>query len=93
MFDPSLLLRYRTVRADFRNDTELPSTGGQWLFLNPSLSWWLGKDVSVNAYFEIPIFADLEGTQATPSYRINLGLYWRLARKGKEPRLYLEEKK
>ncbi|MEL6639123.1 MAG: transporter [Bacteroidota bacterium] len=93
LFDPSLLLRYRTVRADFRNDTELPSTGGQWLFLNPSLSWWLGKDVSVNANFEIPIFADLEGTQATPSYRINLGLYWRLARKGKEPRLYLEEKK
>ncbi len=93
LFDPSLLLRYRTVNADFRNGTELPSTGGHWLFLNPGISWWMGKNISFNANFELPVYANLEGTQATPSYRINLGMYWRLKRKSRVELLELKDKK
>ena len=81
IWDASTLLRYRTVAADFRNGSKLPSTGGEWLFVNPSISWWWRPNVSFNANVEFPIYARLVGTQATPTYRINVGMYWRRDKK------------
>lgn len=79
LIDPALLVRYRTVRPDKIDGQNLPSTGGDWIFINPSLSFWLKPDLSFNINGELPLYAFLEGTQVTPTYRINLGLYYRMA--------------
>lgn len=77
LFDPSLQLRYRHAAPDFRNASRLPSTGGHWLFLNPGITLWLQPQISLQVNAEIPIYADVEGTQTTPTYRFNTGAYWR----------------
>jgi hypothetical protein len=79
LIDPALLFRYRTVEADQNDGSDLPSTGGNWLFINPSLSFWLRPNLSFNINGEIPIYSKLEGTQATPTYRINLGFFYKIA--------------
>ncbi len=75
IIDPSLLLRYRQVQADEQNGERVPSTGGQWVFINPGFTYWIQPDISFNANVSLPLFADITGTQATPTFRINLGFY------------------
>lgn len=94
LVDPSLLIRYRRTLSDRSRPnnipqdlTEVPSTGGQWIFLNPSFSVWLNTDWSVTLGVEFPLFADIVGTQVTPTYRFNAGMYYRLSLKEKETAL------
>lgn len=77
LLDPSILLRYRNVAADFRNGSELPSTGGSWLFINPGLVFWPKTNWSLQLNTEIPLYTNVMGTQTTPTYRFNIGSYWR----------------
>ena len=81
LIDPAVTLRYRRVRPDQVDELELPSTGGQWVFINPGLSYWLRDDMSLSAGIELPLFADIMGTQVTSTYRINVGIYYRLSLK------------
>ena len=83
LIDPALLMRFRTVEADQNNGADLPSTGGEWLFINPSLSIWLTPDLSINVNGEMPIYSRLEGTQATPTYRINTGIFYKIGMRNK----------
>lgn len=78
ILDPSLSLRYRHAGPDRFNGLEVPSTGGQWVFLNPGLSYWFNPDLAFNARVEIPLFADITGTQVSPTYRINAGFFSRI---------------
>lgn len=77
ILDPSLALRYRTVPADRLNELDLPSTGGNWIFINPGATHWITPAFSFNANVELPLSAYVDGTQASPSYRINTGLFYR----------------
>ena len=84
LFDPALLLRYRHAAADrIKSDlaspfNEIPNTGGQWIFINPSISYWLGTKASINANFELPLYANITGTQVSPTYRLNIGFYYKI---------------
>lgn len=84
LIDPALTLRYRQVRPDRVDELKLPSTGGRWLFINPSLSYWPRDDLSISAGVEFPLFADITGTQVTPTYRLNVGAYYRISLKNSE---------
>ncbi len=75
IIDPSLALRFRHVRPDRLDEEDVPSTGGKWIFINPGLSYWFSPKYALNAQVELPLFADIEGTQVTPTYRINIGLF------------------
>ena len=49
LFDPAITLRYRRQAEDVLNDFSVPSTGGNWLFINPSISYWPMPDLSFEA--------------------------------------------
>lgn len=78
IIDPAIVFRYRSVRPDRQNDQTVPSTGGQWIFFNPNLTYWFKDNFSFNINVDLPLLAHIEGTQVSPTYRLNLGLYYRL---------------
>ncbi len=78
-----LSFRYRHAAMDKNNHVILPNTGGQWIFLMPSLSWHLNQDISVTINAELPLYSEVEGTQLTPSARANIGMLWTFRKKPK----------
>jgi len=84
IIDPSVSLRFRHVRPDRLNDNDLPSTGGTWVFVNPGFSYWLTPQYAFTTRLEIPLYANITGTQVTPTYRINIGLSAKINLKKKE---------
>lgn len=84
IIDPSLLLRFRSAGRDKLTiyqlaENDLPSTGGAWCFINPGMTYWINPDFSLNANVELPLYSNVLGTQVTPSYRINVGIYHKMA--------------
>lgn len=78
IIDPSLVLRFRNAAQDRIDDIRVPSTGGNWLFINPGMSYWLTSDLFFNANFELPMYANVDGTQVSPTYRLNTGIFFRI---------------
>jgi hypothetical protein len=81
IIDPSLGFKYRHVKPDVKNGGVLPSTGGEWVFVNPGLLFQITPQTTLQANIELPLYANLEGTQVTPTYRINFGLIFLLEHK------------
>jgi hypothetical protein len=79
ILDPTLTLRFRNAGRDRIDGQDLPSTGGAWLFINPGVSYWFTPDWSFNINAELPLYARVDGTQVSPSYRINTGFFFRLS--------------
>ena len=79
--DPSLLLQYRRQDPDRIDGENLPSTGGNWVFINPSIAYWPSPDISFNIGFTIPVFSHITGTQVTPTYRFSTGVFYRFSKK------------
>ncbi|MFY0654404.1 MAG: hypothetical protein JXQ96_20375 [Cyclobacteriaceae bacterium] len=80
ILNPSLTFNYRHVdpdknKADNISDlSDVPSTGGEWLFVRPAIAYYVNTDTYFQANVQIPVYAALVQTQVTPTYRINLGL-------------------
>lgn len=74
--DPGITFKYRQVGHDRQNGINLPNTGGSWLFISPSAAYWPSPAFSINVNFDIPLYAYLDGTQVTPSHRVNLGVFY-----------------
>ncbi len=79
MYDPSLQFRFRNASRDQQEKNVLENTGGKWIFIHQDNRFWLKENIAVHAGFDIPIFGKVEGTQLSPSYRINAGVYFRLS--------------
>lgn len=77
IFDASLLFRYRFVTQDLFNDAPRPSTGGNFLLVSPSISYWFSPKSSINATVELPTYANVRDTQVSPTYRFNFSIYHR----------------
>ena len=77
IIEPSIQVRYRNAQADLFNNDELPSTGGDWLFITPGISFWVNPDFSIETNVELPLFARVEGTQVTPTLRWNIGFFYK----------------
>jgi len=84
IIDPALLLQFRNQAPDQIDAVDLPSTGGNWLFVNPSLTYWISPDISLNAGISLPLLSDITGTQVTPTYRFTTGVFYRIPAKRKE---------
>ncbi len=74
IFDPSVSFKYRKVQSDNRDEFDLPSTGGEWVFIRPGLIYQATPQISVQSNIELPLYAKLNGTQVTTTYRINLSI-------------------
>lgn len=75
VFGYGLNLRYRHAGSDKNNDQLLPNTGGQWLFIIPTISWIITPGTAISFSSELPLYSHVTGTQLTPTFRINLGAY------------------
>lgn len=75
LFSPSISFRFRYAWSDRINSQVLDNTGGKWINIIPALSVHLGPKSIVHFIPEFPLYSHVEGTQLTPSFRMQLGLY------------------
>jgi len=78
---PAIQTIYRTTQPDVTDGFDLPSTGGEWVYLNPGLSVIPHSGIEVNIGGDIPLYRNLNGTQLSTSYRINIGVSYRIKSK------------
>ena len=78
VLNSSLTLKYRQVLKDKINDKGISNTGGEWVFISPSLSLDLIENVRLSSSLELPVYSNVEGIQLTPTYRFNVGLSMQL---------------
>lgn len=76
LFTAGINARFRHARQDALNSEPLPNTGGQWIFLMPNFGWHIKSNMILSANIELPLYAHIEGTQLSPTYRINGGVYY-----------------
>ena len=81
IFAPSLSLRFRGAGPDRINGHELDNTGGQWINIIPALSWHITQNTILNLVPEIPLYSKVNGIQLTPTFRMQLGIYYRFGQK------------
>ncbi len=80
LMDPSLTFRYRKAFMDEAGGSEIPNTGGEWVFINPAVAMSIANKLTFNLGVELPLYANITGTQLTPTYRVTTGLYYLLNR-------------
>jgi len=76
-----LNFRYRHARQDRNNHEWIPNTGGQWVFIMPAFSWYAKPNLALTINAEVPVFSEVTGTQLTPTFRINTGVYFTIKSK------------
>ena len=91
LIDPSLAFRYRKVAEDENEGVRLPSTGGEWIFIVPRLSFNISQNFAYQAGVELPIYSNVYGTQVTPTFRVSTGIYWRIPTSKKNTLINLKE--
>ncbi len=83
LFETSLQFKYRHADRDVLNDNEIVNTGGEWIFVRPTLSYNVSNNFNLNSSLEVPVYSNVDGIQLTPTYRLNLGVTLRLSKKEK----------
>lgn len=78
---PSISFKYRDVKRDMIDGNEITNTGGNWVFLIPDFSVNITPEILFSTRLEVPLYANVRGTQLTPTYRINTGISIQLAKK------------
>jgi hypothetical protein len=77
-FSYGLKLKYRRSGQDLRNDSLMPSTGGEWLNTELGVTYQISDRFSLQAAGEIPLYRDVVGTQPTTSYIVSTSLFFSL---------------
>jgi hypothetical protein len=77
-FSYSLKMKYRTANSDTRNDSEMPSTGGEWLNVIPGFGYSLTDRLSMQVSGEIPLYQNVNGTQPSTTYILTGSVFFSL---------------
>ena len=77
VFNPGLIVKYRKALSDKINDSDLPNTGGEWVFVRPEITANITPDLGLALRLEIPFYSYVEGTQLTPTLRFSGGLFFK----------------
>lgn len=88
--NPGLNFKYRKAKKDIIVDNELDNTGGNWVFIIPSIGFQLTPKILFQTKAEIPLIAKVDGTQLTPTYRITSGFLFNLSPKRNSIKLNIE---
>jgi len=83
MIDPSIQVRYRKAGRDFFNDNEFPSSGGDFVFITPSLSFVVTPSFSFNLGASLPVYSYVNDTQLSPTVRLKTGISFQTHLKSK----------
>lgn len=81
ILDPSFSFRVRVAERDLNNGEELTNTGGEWVFWVPGFSIFITPNISWQTTTEFPIYSNIKGTQLTPSFRLNSGIFLQINKK------------
>ncbi|WP_190809882.1 transporter [Flagellimonas sp. S3867] len=81
IFNPGLIIKYRKAQVDIIDESDLPNTGGEWIFIRPELSANISQNLVLVSRFELPLYSYVDGTQLTPTNRFTIGLLWKLQKK------------
>ena len=76
--NPGIVLKYRKAFSDKINNSDLPNTGGEWVFLRPEIITRITPDLGLALRLEIPVYSYVEGTQLTPTLRFSGGMFFNL---------------
>jgi len=71
---PSLHYRYRKSEADENDGFNFPNTGGEWMYLVPSLELKSAKGLIIHSSIEVPIRTKVTGTQLVTSQKWQIGI-------------------
>jgi hypothetical protein len=75
----SLNGRYRWAANDQRFDSDIPNTGGHWIYVIPSASWNISENFGVKSEIELPLYRNLNGyRQFTTTFLVSVSLYYRI---------------
>ena len=75
---PSVSFKYRKAEKDIIGGFDLDNTGGEWVFVIPTLSINLTSNMAITTKAELPIYSYVDGTQLTPTYRITAGVLYKI---------------
>jgi hypothetical protein len=72
-----LELFYRHAQRDERDSTEIPNTGGSWIYIIPSAQYHLTESLAVKASGKIPVSRDLnDALQFSTKYAFSLSILY-----------------
>lgn len=77
--DVSLQARYRHLQMDKLGDSPLLNSGGDWLYIVPTVNVNPAVDVSVRLFSQLPVYQSVSGIQLTTTYSLGLGVSYNLA--------------
>jgi len=91
ILQPGISLRYRHAESDRVDDSDLPGTGGDFIFTRLSTSLPIGqKGSSMNLNVEFPIWSRVNDTQLAPSLVLNVGWFHRIDHKTKSDLIQID---
>ena len=74
VFSPGLVFKYRKALNDKIDNSEVPNTGGEWVFVRPELAAKITPNITLSSRLELPVYSYVIGTQLTPTLRFTMGL-------------------
>jgi len=85
IFSPGLVLKYRKAFSDQIDISQIPNTGGEWIFVRPELSAQITSSFALSSRLEIPIYSYVAGTQLTPTLRFTAGMTFKIKKNKLNP--------
>lgn len=74
IINPGLILKYRKASEDRIDGSQIPNTGGQWVFVRPEVTVRLTPKLAIVTRAEVPVYSYVDGTQLTPTLRLTTGV-------------------
>ncbi len=81
IINPGLVFKYRKSFDDKIDNSKIPNTGGEWVFVRPEVTFLLSPKLSFNTKVELPLYSNVVGTQLTPTVRFTAGVQYRFKKK------------
>lgn len=81
IINPGLVIKYRKTSVDKINNTNIPNTGGEWVFTRAEFTIQLSENLNFINKLEIPVYSYVDGTQLTPTSRFTTGFSYTFQKK------------
>jgi len=75
-FAPVLQFNYRYAHHDVGSNADQINTGGTLLYISPGITASLSQQISVYAFYQVPLYQDVNGVQLAPHYLASVGVHY-----------------
>lgn len=77
IINPGIVFKYRKSLNDRIDNSEIPNTGGEWVFTRAEIGIQFSQKLSFITKLEVPLYSYVEGTQLTPTTRFTTGITYK----------------